>query len=280
MRKLIALIYISLLSCDTGNLAVIADLPRSLNEASGLEKTDYSDLLWMINDSGNKPVLYGLDTLGTIKRQIKINAKNRDWEDLTSDDTGNIYIGDFGNNSNDRKNLSILIIDKKDLDTAKAITPKRISFTYPEQKKYPPKKKKRHFDCESFVYFNDSLYLFTKSRSSSDKGRTNLYQIPAKPGKHKAKYISSFSTCNDSGCWVTSADINDENDQIVLLTEHSAFIFSNFKGNDFLNGDFKHIDFKHRSQKESVIFKNDSTLLITDEYLGVSGGNLYQLDIH
>ena len=234
MRKLIALIYISLLSCDTGNLTVIADLPRSLNEASGLEKTSHSDLLWMINDGGNKPVLYGLDTLGTIKKHIKIKAKNRDWEDLAADDTGNIYIGDFGNNSNDSKNLSILIINNKDLDTAKAITPKKISFTYPEQKKFPPKKKKRHFDCESFFYFNDSLYLFTKSRSSSDKGRTNLYQVPAKPGKYEAKYISSFSTCDDSGCWVTSADINDKKDQIVLLTEHSAFIFSDFKENDFL----------------------------------------------
>ncbi|WP_347924097.1 hypothetical protein [Pontimicrobium sp. SW4] len=261
-------------------MKVITDLPRSLNEASGLEKTTHSDLLWMINDGGNKPVLYGLDTLGTIKKHIKINAKNRDWEDLAADDTGNIYIGNFGNNSNDSKNLSVLIINNKDLDTAKTITPKKISFTYPEQKKFPPKNKKRHFDCESFFYFNDSLYLFTKSRSSSNKGRTNLYQIPTKPGKYEAKYISSFSTCNDSGCWVTSADINDKKDQIVLLTEHSVFIFSNFKGNDFLNGDVKHIDFKHRSQKESVIFKNDSTLLITDEYLGVSGGNLYQLDIH
>jgi len=280
VKKLIALFYILLLACDTGDMKVIADLPRSLNEASGIEKTNHSDLLWMINDGGNKPILYGLDTLGIIKKQIKIDAKNRDWEDLATDENGNIYIGDFGNNDNDSKHLSILIISESDIDTAMTITPKRISFTYPEQKKFPPKKKKRHFDCEAFFHYNDSLYLFTKSRSPSDKGRTNLYQIPAKPGKYKAKYISSFSTCNDSGCWVTSADINDKKDQIVLLTEHSAFIFSNFKGNDFLNGDLKQIKFNHRSQKESIIFKNDSTLLITDEYLGVNGGNLYQFDIY
>lgn len=280
MKKLIVLSYILLIACNTGNLTIIADLPMSLKEASGLEKTPNSNLLWMINDSGNKPILYGIDTLGAIKKQLKINAKNRDWEDLASDDKGNLYIGDFGNNDNDSKNLSILMVNKNDLNTTKTINPKQILFTYPEQTKFPPKKKKRHFDCEAFFHYNDSLYLFTKSRNSEDKGKTNLYQIPAKPGKFKAKYLNSFSTCNDSGCWVTSADINNKKDKIVLLTEHSAFIFSNFKENDFLSGDFRQLYFNHKSQKESVIFKNDSTLLITDEYLGVNGGNLYELKIN
>ncbi len=280
MRKLIALIYISFLSCDTGNLTVIANLPRTLNEASGLEKTAYSELLWMINDSGNKPVLYGLDNLGTIKRQIKINAKNRDWEDLASDKNGNIYIGDFGNNSNKRKNLTILKVLNDSLKSHKKINVEKISFYYPKQKAFPPKNKDMHFDCESFIFYNDSLFLFTKSRSKKDFGRTNLYKIPAKKGRYKAEYVSTFNTCSDPGCWVTSADINNKKNQLVLLTERSAYIFSNFKGNDFLNGDVKHIDFKHRSQKESVLFKNDSTLLITDEYLGVNGGNIYQLDIY
>ena len=88
-------------SCNTGDLKVIIDLPLTLSEVSGLETDTNTDLLWMVNDSGNKPILYGLNLAGDIIKSIKINAKNRDWEDLTTDPEGNIYIGNFGNNDND-----------------------------------------------------------------------------------------------------------------------------------------------------------------------------------
>lgn len=97
----------------------------------------------MVNDSGNKSVLYGLDGEGSIKRSIKINAKNRDWEDLTIDPEGNIYIGNFGNNENDSKQLSIYKIHADSITSnQKSITPEIISFSYSEQKKFPPKRKK------------------------------------------------------------------------------------------------------------------------------------------
>lgn len=268
-------------SCNTGNLKVIADLPNVLKEASGLAIDKENDIFWMINDSGNKPILYGLNVNGDIIKEITIKAKNRDWEDLTLDDKGNIYIGDFGNNANDRKHLVILKISKDSLKTnKKTITPEKISFVYPKQKKFPPTKDKYHFDCESFFFYKDSLYLFTKSRTSTNKGKTNLYQLPSKKGHYKAKYISTFNTCEENGCWVTSADINQSENRIVLLTENSAFLFTNFDENDFLKADIKRFPFNHNSQKESVSFKNDSTLYITDERTGIHGGNLYEFDLN
>ena len=117
MKKLIALFYVLLLACDTGNLTVVTELPKSLREASGLEKIPNSNFLWMINDSGNKSILYGLNSSGEIIKQLKINAKNKDWEDLASDSTGNIYIGDFGNNANERKKLTILKVNNDSLES-------------------------------------------------------------------------------------------------------------------------------------------------------------------
>lgn len=280
MKKLIALFYIFLLACDTGNLSVVSDLPNSLKEASGLETSANSNLLWMINDSGNKSILYGLDSLGSIKKQIKIDAKNRDWEDLASDKKGNIYIGDFGNNLNQRKKLSILKVLKDSLNSDKKIDVEKITFYYPEQTEFPPKNKDMHFDCESLIFYNDSLFLFTKSRSKKDFGRTNLYKIPAEKGHHEAEYISTFNTCTNYGCWVTSADINDSENSIVLLTENSAWVFTDFKSSDFFKGNVTQYSFEHYSQKESAIFKNDSTLYITDERNGPKGGNLYEFSIH
>lgn len=280
MKKLAALFYITLLACDTGNLNVVTNLPRSLHEASGIEKLNDSELLWMINDSGNKSILYGIDTFGVVKKQVNIKAKNNDWEDLTKDKSGNLYIGDFGNNANKRKNLVILKVRHDSINSSKKIKVDKITFYYPEQIEFPPKNNEMYFDCESFFHYNDSLFLFTKSRTKTNFGKTNLYKIPAKEGHHKAEYISSFSTCNDHGCWVTSADINEKEDKIAILTEHSVWIHSDFKSSDFFSGSHIQYPFEHQSQKESVLFKNDSTLYITDERNGPKGGNLYELKIN
>jgi len=276
LKKILFLFLITCFNCNTGNLTVLADLPSVLNEVSGIEIDSKRDLIWMLNDSGNASKIYGLDTKGKIIRTLKIHAKNNDWEDLASDTNGNIYIGDFGNNSNKRKNLVILKVSKDSLDNSKKIDVERISFYYPNQKKFPPKRKQRHFDCEAFFYYNDSLYLFTKSREKGNFGKTNLYKIPASQGNHKAQFIGSFKTCNDLPCWVTSVDISDDGKQIALLTLNAVWIFSDYKNDDFFNGKVIKYNFDFESQKESVCFKNKNTLYITDENVLGKGGNLYE----
>ena len=114
MKKILAVLTI-LLSCDTGELDIVADIPVLLNEVSGIEQSPNSESIWMINDSGNKPQLFLVNLEGTIEGVIDINAKNRDWEDLTLDLEGNLYIGNFGNNGNASKKLSILKIPKEEL---------------------------------------------------------------------------------------------------------------------------------------------------------------------
>ena len=266
------------IGCMQSDLTFITDLPKTLKEVSGIAIDKKTNLIWMVNDSGNKPVLYSLDTEGVIIKKIKIEANNKDWEDLTTDDKGNIYIGDFGNNYNDRKGLKILKIKQKDLES-KTVKPVKISFHYPDQDKFPPKKSQRHFDCEAFFYFNDFLYLFTKSRVENNLGLTNLYRIPAKKGDYKAEFLGSFQTCDDKGCWVTSADINTNNSKMALLSENGVHVFSNFENDAFFEGDYKAYRFNSNSQKESVVFKNDSTLYIADEDSGHKGGNLYEYSI-
>jgi len=280
--KRLIFLFILILSCETetGNLKIITDLPIDLIEVSGIADDKTHAVIWMVNDSGNEPILYGINTRGEIIKNIRIKAKNRDWEDLTMDNDGNVYIGNFGNNDNDSELLSILKISNDSLKAnLRSITPEVISFTYPEQKKFPPKRNKRHFDCEAFFYLNENLYLFTKSRSSKNKGKTNLYKLPAKKGNYKAKFIDTFNTCEESECWVTSADINTAGDKLALLTENSVFVFSDLDSNDFFNSEVKRYKFSYDSQKESVAFKNDSILYIADEYLGVYGGNLYSFSL-
>ncbi len=93
----------------------IGKLPKSIEESSGLIL--YNDTLFIThNDSGDKPILYFINLKGDLIHQITIsNAINDDWEEITKDEQGNIYIGDFGNNLNKRKNLTIYKIAPENL---------------------------------------------------------------------------------------------------------------------------------------------------------------------
>lgn len=271
--------FLLFLSCQNfGQLKLVADLPKDLEEVSGTEIVPKSNLIWMVNDSGNKPTLFGLNEKGKIIKEIYIKAKNHDWEDLTSDEKGTIYIGDFGNNVSKRKNLSIIIVEQNELDEKNAEVDE-IEFEYPNQTKFPPKKKNLYFDAESFFYFNNALYIFTKSRVKGNYGKTTLYKIPAKKGKYIAEIVDEFENCTDIECWITSADISPNGKKVVLLSQNKVLIFTDFIGDKFLSGKVETIDLTHRSQKESITFKDNNTLLISDEKAHGTGGNLYELKI-
>lgn len=142
----------------------ITKLPPRLNETSGLVFFDGN--LWTINDSGNPPELFSIDTAnGNILRALRIsNADNKDWESLTQDDSS-LYIGDFGNNYGNRTDLRILKISKADLlsPSADSVRADCINYSYPDQTRFAPGLNKNNFDCEAFIFYNDSLHLFSKN---------------------------------------------------------------------------------------------------------------------
>ena len=280
-KALILFCFLLLLSClDFGKLQLKATLSKNLEEVSGTEVVPNSDFIWMINDSGNKPKIFGLSNDGEILKEITVKAKNNDWEDLTSDEKGNLYIGDFGNNESRRKNLVILKIKSKDLKEGKKVEVEKIKFYYPEQTKFPPKKKKLYFDSEAFFYYKNSFYIFTKSRVKNKFGITSLYKIPAKKGNHKATLIDEFDNGKDMKNWITSADISKDGKKVALLTPSAVLIFSDYKKDKFLSGKLKKIKLNYPSQKEGITFKNKNILLITDEKAHGAGGNFYELKLN
>jgi hypothetical protein len=69
----------------------------------------------VIEDSGNANKIYGLNQRENSKKHHYQNAENIDWEEITKDKEGNLYIGDFGNNENKREDLCIYKIAKDSL---------------------------------------------------------------------------------------------------------------------------------------------------------------------
>lgn len=273
-----------LLACQQqsdNDLNELYSLPKKLKEVSGITYFSENKLIYTLEDSGNKNAIYAINSQGKLDKTITItNAKNVDWEDITKDKKGNIYLGDFGNNDNERKDLCIYKVNKNQLNKDLASAEYKVSFSYPEQKEFPPKKKEMFFDVEGFFEYQNYFYLFTKNRSKGFDGTAFIYKIANKPGTQKATKIGEFKTCNNyNHCVLTSATISPDGKKVVLLSHDKIVLFKNFKGGLFHKGTQTEIKLNHFSQKEAIVFKDNNTLLIADEKTNKVGGNVYEFKL-
>ncbi|TDW48662.1 hypothetical protein EV144_103178 [Flavobacterium sp. 270] len=282
MKKFFLLgVSIALLACqqqsDT-DFKTLYSLPKKLKEVSGIAYFPENKLLYTLEDSGNKNAIYAINTEGKLNKTITItNATNVDWEDITKDKKGNIYIGDFGNNANERRDLCIYKVAKSELNKENAVSEYKISFSYPEQTEFPPKKKELFYDVEGFFEYQNYFYLFTKNRSKNFDGTAFIYKILNAPGKQKATKIGEFKTCNNyNHCVLTSATISPDGKKVVLLSHDKIVLFKNFKGDAFHKGTQTELMLGNFTQKEAIVFKDNNTLLIADEKTNKVGGKVYE----
>lgn len=183
-------------------------LAENVNESSGLLLLDNR---WVtINDSGNAPVLYEMDTTSLeVVREVTIaNMANTDWEALAAD-ANYIYIGDFGNNLGRRKDLRILRVSRADYMKKDEIEAEVISFFYEDQVDFNGKGNS-DWDAEALLAGPDSLWVFTKQWQ---KKGTTVYSIPNTPGNHRAQKVTSFNVRG----MVTDAAFDPKGDMWYLL---------------------------------------------------------------
>lgn len=263
--------------------SVKCGLPSKLTESSGLI-IQSPDTLWSHNDSGNKAKLYAFNTNGDeLMDRSMGDVSDKDWEEISKDDKGRIYIGDFGNNNNDREDLMILRVSSDISDKSKPIKLDSISFQYEDQTLFPPPSSSLNFDCEAMVVMNDTIFLFTKDRTNPYLSQTLLYTIPATPGFHIAHYKSTYLTNVPvflQGS-VTGAALSPDKKTLALLGYPRMWVFKNFKGTDFFSGKVSVLQFDSYSQKEGIAFIDNCSVYITDEINPVllNGGNLYELNL-
>lgn len=280
----LVLVFTSFVSCSQKSDLIqdYATLPPYLKEVSGMSFDTNSHSFWVLQDSGNTNELYQIDSLGQVMHTLKVkNQKNNDWEELASDPAGNLYIGDFGNNKNTRKNLQIIKINKDHLHAKETEADYVITFDYPEQREFPPKATELFYDAEAFFYYDDHFYLFTKNRSKAFDGTSLVYKIPNTPGHHQAEYVQTFRGCNVyKHCAITGAAISPDQKTFVLLSHTKLWVIDNFNPNAILDGKIEVHKLHHDTQKEAVTFGDDSTIYISDEVKKKSGGKIYRVDLN
>jgi hypothetical protein len=240
-------------------------IPKEVEETSGL--ISYKGDIWTHNDSGGLPEIYRINPKsGRITQWVTIaNGKNIDWEDIAQDESY-IYIGDFGNNRGNRRDLIIYKIKKSEITDAKKVTVKAdvITFSYLDQTIFETDNRGHNFDCESLISYGDSLIIFTKNWND---GRTRMYKLPKTTGDYVVNPIADFNT---EGL-VTGADYNDQTGDLVLIgySERVPFIwlFIGFNGYSFESPAIYRFNFPRMKgyQTEGITWLDNQRVVISSE---------------
>jgi hypothetical protein len=190
-----------------------AQLPETMQEVSGHVKA--GSFWYAHNDGSDGSRFYRFNPeIGAVNQQVQLkNASNKDWEDITATST-HIYLGDFGNNNNDRQDLGIYKVPLSEIGSSGMEEIKDdewtfIPFAYADQTDFTTQPSDSTvFDCEAVIFFNGKLHIFTKNRKEYT---TSHYVVNQASGK--AEKLETF----DTDGLITGADLSPDGKLVALV---------------------------------------------------------------
>lgn len=257
-----------------------SELSSDLKEISGLVFA--GDRWWGHNDSGFDEEFFQLNPVnGNTLQKIELkNAKNRDWEDMAFE-APNLYVGDFGNNTNNRQNLGIYIVPLSAIGNSNSETVQEfewnfLPFSYIDQTSYVELPEDSSvFDCEAMIVLEGKIHLFTKSRRNY-----NTVHYTVNPSNNAAYNIETL----DSEGLITGASLSPDGKLIALVGyDLRPFIPTVFcwllwdwpAGTDqFFAGNKRRIELGTAlqvGQVESICFATNRTGYLSNERTGFNG---------
>ena len=255
---------------QTAVLRDICSLPDSIPESSGIAYST-NNSFWTHSDGKNTSALFLIDSSGNLLRRLSLtNGVNIDWEDLTQDNYGNLYIGDLGNNDCDRTDLVIYKISNPSLHDSESIWAHTIRISYGDQSIIPSPIEDRNFDVEAMAHYQGYIYLFTKNRSYPTSGFSKMYRVPDTAGTYELNVLDSIyiETHIQLGR-ITGADIEDKTGKIALLSNQQIILIE--PGiNGIGSGKKTYYRFHHTNKTlEAIEFKDSNSFYLTDEKPGM-----------
>lgn len=272
MRYTIA--FILFCSLPVHSQKELAALPESLAESSALILI--GDFFYTLNDSGNEPKIYLINKDGEIEHTCHIeNAENLDWEAIAYDGR-HLYIGDIGNNGNDRRNLKVYVVNKDSVTMNPSAPARKVEFEYEGQDIFPPSKEQRYFDAEAMVWRNDSLFILTKNRTSPFDGISKVYHVPiVYSEKVTAEYLYDLKLNPTNWMEESITDAHLCGEDLFVLTYAKIYWFQ-WKGSSFQVEEI--YDFDSYTQKEGLTLDKKFFYLTDENESIISGGNkLYKM---
>ncbi|MBN2410383.1 hypothetical protein JXQ31_01750 [candidate division KSB1 bacterium] len=256
---------------------------KKLKEASGITCSRiHRDVLWVLNDSGNKGRIYAVGTDGSDLGDFKVDdAENRDWEDMASFRLENkpyLLIADTGDNDAVHKKNILYFVPEPDV--RKTGNKKKQTVTVAGRMQFSYEDGPR--DCEAVavdivgkkilllskrdsppVLYELPLNVFPPDTILIAKRLTKVPTIPP-PSQEEQQLERRFGI---HSTWITAMDISPDGQVAVVLTYKDAYMFEfNTDWTKTFTALPKHIQIPLLVQSESLCFGLDGrTLYLTSE---------------
>jgi hypothetical protein len=262
-------------------LGTFADTTLSEASAAAASRTQ-PGVIWTLNDSGNAPWLYAVDTAGGSLGVFRVaGAANFDWEALTLSPcpAGTcLIVGDIGDNPETRPSVLLYRVPEPRVAglstgelgiTAQADT---LRLRYPDGP----------HDIEA-IYADASgdLYFVSKGRS---KGIL-LFRLPAAAwtagGAAVPEFVDSLPITPDIsiGHWVSDAALSPDGLYVAVRTYSAVFFFRVGPGGRLTPDQGRECFFGLvEPQGEGITWLDERRLLLTSESSSTSRGTLYLLE--
>ncbi len=213
----LSLLILAAASCASPSLWVLQPDGRmnypSIVESSGVAVSQrFENVLWTHNDSNSGPMLFAVEEDGTLIRSYEVpGAINRDWEDISLDSDGILYIFDNSSRNDPQGRNVVYIFPEPDPRSEERIrSPRRIFLQYPEGE--------GPFDCEAMFVWRGSIYLVTKPWDGS---LPRIYMGSDLRNGGRMKYVGQIRV----NAMVTGGDISADGKRIVLASYRALMVF-------------------------------------------------------
>jgi hypothetical protein len=199
-----------------------------LSEMSGLEASpDQPGVLWSINDSGSRPLLYRLGIRGENLGRVSVGGTNwfrNDWETLAfwrEGDTTWLLIGDVGDNKGRRDHVNIYALREPVAGQERADVAWMLSFRYPDGAR----------DAEGIAI--DPLSGDVLVLSKRDK-RQRLYRVPLSArGADEPVLAELITELPPLSALATGLDISRDGRAVAVLTYRGLYVWRHAVGEDW-----------------------------------------------
>jgi hypothetical protein len=249
-----------------------------IREASGLARSQREPgVLWVINDSGAKEVLYALDLTGASLGRTELKkSKNKDWEDLASftlDGEPYLVVADIGDNDLRHKTRTLYFLKEPKAGKDKTTVDWEVRFEYPNGRR----------DAEAMAVDIDAGRALILSKRDIPP---QLYEVPLRTDgddKITAKWLGTieslpkpsrqdveFAPKTKDWHWQpVSMDISQDNRAAVIITYRAAYYYLRRPDQtwfDALNSKPVRISLGNFKNAEAVAFADDQrSVVVTGE---------------
>ncbi len=220
-------------------------------ESSGLVASrQYPGVFWTHNDDGEQ-FLFAIDETGRHLGAFQVQGATLiDWEAISTDDRGNLYLADIGADGIPRTYSAIHRVEEP--DPADRFGPARIEQSW--FVRFPGARQ----DCESFFVLNGYGYLVTKARVG---GMVSMWRFLMGSATFSTlEFVTSIETDGD----VADASLSPDARRLAFVTDDGVEVF-------FINGNPASISREARADTElnledmeGVAFGADGLLVTRD----------------